>query len=516
MTDVRAIDTAPVLIAGGGPVGLTLALALAAHGVETVVVDDDLGVATEGSRAICFQQHTLAVFDRLGAAAVTDEGVSWNVGRTYYRDRELFSVRLDHGAGRFPGFVNISQARVEQLLAALAEDAAPVAVHWRHRVTGLDQDDIHDEHGGVRMHTEGPDGPRTFRGRYLCGADGGRSVVRHALEVAFGGSSHVDRFLIADIRADLPFPSERRFFFDPPFNRGRQVLVHPQPDRVWRVDWQVPADVDLDNERTSGALDARIRQVIGDVDYELVWASSYVFHQRVAERFRQGRVFLAGDAAHVMTPFGARGLNSGVADADNLAWKLALVLGGLAPDRLLDSYHAERHPAAVENLRITGDTMRFMAPPSRLARWRRNAVLRGSVLPGVGPRLRRRVNSGRLSVPATYPDSPLTGPGGGTLAADLPCRLPDGSSGHLLSLVGPRFVAVGRGIDHHVWTSTVSAAVSPAAGDPPVLAVTADGDGPNLLVRPDGYVAAEVPPGGLRDTLTTAVARHRDERPDEG
>jgi 3-(3-hydroxy-phenyl)propionate hydroxylase len=320
----------------------------------------------------------------------------------------------------------------------------------------------------------------------------------------------VDRFLIADIRADLPFPSERRFFFDPPFNPRRQVLVHPQPDRVWRVDWQVPAGVDLETERATGALDARIRQVIGDVDYELVWASAYVFHQRMAEEFRVGRVFLAGDAAHVMTPFGARGLNSGVADADNLAWKLALVLGGLAPDRLLDTYAEERRPAAAENLRVTGETMRFMAPPGRLARWRRNAVLRGSVLPGIGPWLRRRVNSGRLSVPAAYPDSPLTGPGGGVPAEDLWCTAPDGTTAPLWSLVGTRFVAVGRDVDPGEW----AAAVTGAAGPLPVLPVTAPGEGTGegtaLLVRPDGYVAEAFPadPGGarLRSALIRATA----------
>ena len=150
--------------------------------------------------------------------------------------------------------------------------------------------------------------------------------------MGFPGHSHEDLFLICDIRATLPFPRERRFFFDPPWNPGRQVLVHPQPDDLWRIDWQVPSGTDVEAERASGALDRRIRQVVGrTTPYELAWVTAYRFHQRLAPRFRVGRVLLAGDAAHLMSPFGARGLNSGAADAENLAWKLALVLGGRAP-----------------------------------------------------------------------------------------------------------------------------------------------------------------------------------------
>jgi 3-(3-hydroxy-phenyl)propionate hydroxylase len=221
--------------------------------------------------------------------------------------------------------------------------------------------------------------------------------------MGFPGHSHADLFLICDIRADLPFPRERRLFFDPPWNPGRQVLVHPQPDGVWRIDWQVPPGTDVEAERADGRLDRRIRAVIGrDTPYELVWLTAYRFHQRMVERFRSGRVLLAGDAAHLMSPFGARGLNSGAADAENLAWKLAAVLRGEASPELLDTYDAERRAVAAENLTVTDRTMRFMVPHGPLRRAARNAVLRGSLRVAA---LRRWVNSGRLAEPCVYAGS---------------------------------------------------------------------------------------------------------------
>ena len=206
-------------------------------------------------------------------------------------------------------------------------------------------------------------GPETHRFGYVVGADGAHSGVRHATDIGFPGHTFHDRFLIADVRIDLPFANERHFHFDPPWNPGRQVLLHPQPDGIWRIDWQVPPDTDVDEERRNGGLDRRIRAVVGEgAAYELVWATAYRFSQRLADAFGAGRVFLAGDAAHVMSPFGARGLNSGVADAENLAWRLAWVLRHAAADALLDGYQAERRAAAAENLAATDATMRFMAP----------------------------------------------------------------------------------------------------------------------------------------------------------
>jgi 2-polyprenyl-6-methoxyphenol hydroxylase-like FAD-dependent oxidoreductase len=469
---------AAVVVVGAGPVGLTLAGRLAQRGVDVAVVEAGQRLRGEGSKALCMQRETLEVWARLGVGEqVAARGTHWTLGRTYYRDRELFTTRLpSSGDDHFPPFVNVSQTEVERLLLARVEQLG-VPVHWGQPVTGLSQDG-----GGVRLVTGA--GPVT--GAYAVGADGTRSAVRGLLGVGFPGHSFADRFLIADVRADLPFPRERRFLFDPPFNPGRTVLVHPQPDSVWRIDWQVPPEVEVEAERASGALDRRIRAVVGDRDYELVWLTAYLFSQRLADRFRVGRVFLAGDAAHVMSPFGARGLNSGVADAENLAWKLALVLAGRAPDALLDTYETERRAAAAENLAVTGATMRFMVPPSPLRRRLRNAVLRGSVRV---PALRRRVNSGRLAEPFVYAGSPVVEPGLGGVAPDAP--LPGG--GRLRDLLGQDFVALLVGPD--------------GAGPPGVVAVPADGavgrrytpggvpaGGRLWLVRPDGHLAARRDP----------------------
>src|SRR6266545_562741 len=276
---------------------MTAALWLARLGVPSVVLEEADGLSGEGSKSICVQRDVLEIFERVGLGrAMAERGVSWKLGRTYFRGTELFQIRFPAVAtAAFPPFINLGQAEVESFLLRAVQASELVELRRGHRVEGVEQDQ-----GGVTLTVAGPRGRRRLSAPYAVACDGPRSTVRKALGVDFPGHSFPDTFLIADVRARLPFPSERRFFFDPPFNPGRQVLVHPQPDDVWRID-------------------GRIRAVIGEVPYELVWASVYRFHQRAAERFGVGRVFLAGDAAHLMSPFGARGLNSGVADAENLA-----------------------------------------------------------------------------------------------------------------------------------------------------------------------------------------------------
>ncbi|HEX6655923.1 MAG TPA: FAD-dependent monooxygenase, partial [Candidatus Limnocylindria bacterium] len=442
-----ALD-AQVAVVGAGPIGMTLAGRLAQHGLQVVLLEQHPGHTGEGSKALCMQRETLEIWARLGIGErVAERGVQWQIGRTYFRDRELFSIQLPgSGDDHFPGFVNINQTEVEAMLLERLGELPNVEVRWSHRLTGLRQDER-----AVSLTCSTPDGERTLRVGYAVGADGAHSAVRHLLGVGFPGHSHEDLFLICDIRARLPFPNERHFHFDPPWNPGRQVLVHPQPDDTWRIDWQVPSETDVDAERTSGALDRRIRQVVGEgIAYELEWVTAYRFHQRLASRFRVGRVLLAGDAAHLMSPFGARGLNSGAADAENLAWKLALVLAQQAPVELLDSYQAERRAAAVENLAITDASMRFMVPHGPLQRLVRNAILRGSTRSAF---LRRRVNSGKLSQPFSYASSPVIGaphgderlPPHGEVAPDARCTALDGEGGglsRLLDLVGNGFLVL--------------------------------------------------------------------------
>jgi 2-polyprenyl-6-methoxyphenol hydroxylase-like FAD-dependent oxidoreductase len=493
---------APVAIVGAGPVGLHLALRLVDLGVSSVVVEAGARLRGEGSKALCMQKETLEAWARLGfGEQVAARGVAWTLGRTYYRDRELFQTSFPVvGRDHFPPFVNVSQTEVEELMVARAEASARIDLRWEHELVGLDQDDA-----GVTLTCTTPDGDVEVHAAYLAGADGSRSTVRRLLDVDFPGHSHTDKFLIADVRAALPFPNERRFFFDPPWNPGRTVLVHPQPDSVWRIDWQVPPDLDLAEERRSGRLDARIRRIVGDAAYDVVWVTAYRFHQRLADRFRVGRVFLVGDAAHLMSPFGARGLNSGVADAENLAWKLAWVLSGRSPDSLLDTYHDERRAAASENLAVTDATMRFMVPPSRMRRLSRNAVLRLSRL---SARARIRVDSGRLATAHVYERSPVVeaagtdGPRPGSVAPDGPV---EGLSGpparRLRELLGREvlgllivpvdWVAPSR------WPVAPTLVVVPTGSARPPLpehvAVVVDSDG--VLART--YAPAGLPAGGV-------------------
>jgi 2-polyprenyl-6-methoxyphenol hydroxylase-like FAD-dependent oxidoreductase len=431
------VDRRPVLIVGAGPVGLTLALELARHQVPTVVLDAKPEPTRTGSRAIVLARHALATFVRLGCGApLLEKAVVLARARTYFRRTELFCVEFPRERkGELPRFVNLQQTYTEAAL--LDEVARTPVVELRF---GAPVSDLRQDAKGVTVVLD--DG-HEMRGSHVIGCDGAHSTLRDLLGIDFPGRSHRDRFLIADVRATMPFArDERRFWFDPPQNPGRTMLIHPQPDDEWRIDWQVPGDTDADEERRSGRLDDRIRQVVRGADYELAWVTAYRFQQRVAERWRSGRAFLAGDAAHLFSPFGARGMNSGVEDAVNLGWRLALVRSGVADERLLDGYEHERRRAALENLRITAATMRFMAPPTALHRLVRDAILRGSLRSAA---VRRRVNSGRLAEPAVYDDG-------------------DGVVGHPLP---------------------AEARARPCAHGFAVAQV----HGRDVLVRPDGYVA---------------------------
>jgi 2-polyprenyl-6-methoxyphenol hydroxylase-like FAD-dependent oxidoreductase len=497
----------PVLVVGAGPVGLATALLLARWRVPAVVLEASPRPDSVGSRAICFQRDVLEIFDRIGCAEpMVAEGVTWTTGRTYYRDHELFSVSFPAPeAGALPPWINISQASVESYLRRRVADEPLIDIRYGYTVTGLRQYADRVEADAI-----GPGGPVTLAGSHLVGADGPRSAVRKLLGTGFPGQSFADQFLIADIRADLPFPSERRFYFDPQWNPGRQVLVHHCPDSTWRIDWQVPADFDLAAERRSGALDARIRKIAGDRSYEIVWLSAYRFHERVAESFQSGRVFLAGDAAHLFAPFGARGLNSGLQDAENIAWKIGFACHGWAGPWLLDSYTAERRAAALENLRVTSATMEFLVPQTPEQARHRRDVLERAVTDATA---RAAIDSGKLAEPFWYTQSPLTTPGAagaGVLCPDGPC-VAAGVRTRLRRLLGHGFVVL-----------TERPAELPVAPGFPVRCyalsdIDVDGalrralratDESVHLIRPDGHLAAVLPhpdPAALAAALSRAV-----------
>ncbi len=393
-----------VVVVGAGPVGLTTALDLARQGVRVVVLDDDFRLST-GSRAICFSKRTLEIWDRLGVGQrMIDKGVSWNVGKVFFREQEVWRFDLLPEPGhRRPAFINLQQYYAEGYLYEQARQQPNIDLRWKNKVAGLEQRD-----DGVVLNVETPDGAYALHADWLIACDGARSPVRKLIGQESHGRIFRDRFLIADVKMQADFPTERWFWFDPPFHPNQSVLLHRQPDNVWRIDFQLGWNADpVEAVKPENVL-PRIRALLGpDARFELEWVSVYTFACERMDKFRHGRVVFAGDSAHRVSPFGARGANSGVQDAENLAWKLKLVLAGQAPEALIDSYSAEREYAADENILNSSRATDFITPKSDISRNFRNAVLN---LAKTHPFARSLVNSGRLSLPATYAGSPLNTP----------------------------------------------------------------------------------------------------------
>jgi 3-(3-hydroxy-phenyl)propionate hydroxylase len=516
-------DQAPVGIVGAGPVGLSLAVRLASLGIPSMILEAAPALRPEGSKACLIQGDVVEVLDKAGCGQeIADEGVMWHIARTYVRGRQVemrdYPIPIGYGP-----FINISQYRIEQVLLEEVNRRPECTIAWERPVTAVAQDD-----DGLTVTAGG----EQYRFRYLAACDGVRSTLRALTGVAWHGHSFPDTFLITDIQAKLPLAAERHFHYDPPFNPGRQLVMHAQPDDVWRIDWQLPPDVDIEAEKRSGDLDKRVRKVIGDIPYEIKWLSTYHFQQRIVEHFRSGRIFFAGDAAHALPPYGSRGMNSGIQDADNLAWKLAWVLSGRSGPELLDTYHTERYQATQENLRVTGATIRFMQPGSAARRWIRSILLRAAL--AAGP-LARYVNSGKMAEPFRYVQSPIIDQAGGdqligAFAADLTV-LADGVPTRLRRYFGAGFVAVhvtdnaisaaaleqqlvGLGDLEHVIVrvgGTAAVTVSGASRLRVVSCAESGSAAPYLagrwyLVRPDGHIAAAGPAAEL-DALADVHAR---------
>ncbi|MEU6710201.1 FAD-dependent monooxygenase [Nonomuraea sp. NPDC046802] len=503
------IPEAQVVVIGAGPVGQSAALLLARWGVQVLVLDQRAGREPAGSKSICQQRDVLDIWAAAGAAGVAEEGVAWTTARTYYRDRELLTWSFER-EGPLPPCVNLSQTRTEQILDAAIAAQPLIEVRWNHEVTALTQDG-----SGVTVHC----GQRLLRASYVVACAGARApAVRRSLGVAFNGETFDDQFLICDIRADLPgWENERRFYFDPVWNPGRQVLIHPCPGGTFRIDWQIAPDY----IPTDADISRKIRQIIGDRPYELLWHSTYRFHSRIVSRMRVGRVLLAGDCAHLVAPFGARGLNSGVPDAENAAWKLAFVLNGWAGEGLLESYHIERHAAARENLEVTAATMRFLVPRTAEERTRRRAVLEGGPV--------EQIDSGRFAEPFWYVDSPLTTPEPerpflGRPPKGAPCVpapgviLPDMalSEGRLREFCRDGFlVLLGDMCDSSLFVQVLGKVITAPLAVRGLAEIDGTGSlaerlgaGPDeaWLIRPDSYIAAIIPHAGP-ESVAAAVSR---------
>ncbi len=402
----------PLIVIGAGPVGLSAAIDARLRGLEVLLFDEDDSVSF-GSRAVCYAKRTLEILDRYGVGeALCHKGVSWSVGRTFVREEEVYRFNLVPEAGHHrPGMINLQQYHLEEALVARATELG-ADLRWKHKVVGVQPLD-----DGVQVTVETPEGPFTIEADWLVVADGARSPVRHQLGLDMDGQVFKDRFLIADVVMEVDFPAERWFWFDPPFHPQQSVLLHKQSDNVWRIDFQLGWDADPEEEKKPENIIPRVKAMLGDErPFTLEWASVYTFQCRRMKSFRHGRLLFVGDAAHQVSPFGARGANSGIQDVDDLLWKLALVMQGKANEALLDSYNTDRCYAADENIRNSTRSTDYITPKSAVSRLFRQATLD---LARHHPFARKLVNSGRLSVPTIQVDSVLNTPDAEPFAGDM-------------------------------------------------------------------------------------------------
>jgi 3-(3-hydroxy-phenyl)propionate hydroxylase len=438
----------PIVIVGGGITGLTLACALAQYGVRALLLDEDntVGVKGASSRGICYAQKTLEIFKRLGIyERIAAKGVQWSVGRTFAGHDEVYAFDLrqqaTHCWSQQPPFINIQQFYIEGFLVEKLHEAPAherlVDVRWSHRVTAFTQN---EDVATLTLAT--PRGAYTLQAEHVVDCTGSRSPFRAWVAASVTAKKGDDRWCIADVRFKNPPPVERHTWIEAPFNEGRAVWQHLMADGVWRIDYQMAPNADPEAVSREDVVRARLQaqfsqlgQTLTPDDYEIVWVGPYAYRSECVDTLRHGRVFFAGDSAHVVSPFGARGGNSGVQDADNLAWKLTAVCKGRAAAPLLDSYHVERHEAAQHNVLVTNRTARFLRPADGVERLFRTAAI------GLAKRhafARQLVNTGRMSTPNHYTRSAAcvaASAGSGQATQNTTFTWADGSPGALCDLL---------------------------------------------------------------------------------
>lgn len=393
-----------VVIVGGGPAGLSMAIDLAKQGVESVVLDDNNTVSV-GSRAICFAKRTLEIMNRYGCAErMVSKGITWKRGKVFFGKEKVYDFDLlPEKHHKLPAFINLQQYYFEEYLVDVIETLPEVDLRWKNNVQTV------DAQTNTNLLIVGtPDGTYQISCDYLIVADGANSSIRAKLGLESKGQVFQDRFLIADVVMKADFPTERWFWFEPPFHPEQSALLHRQADNVWRIDLQLGWDADPEWEKREENIRPRIEAMLGpNKHFNLEWASVYTFQCRKMDNFIHKRVFFVGDAAHQVSPFGARGANGAVQSVENLAWKLSRVINQTASPLLLGTYNDERQCAAEENILNSTRATDFITPKSAVSKVLRNATLD---LAKSYPFARPLINSGRLSTPCTYRSSALNTP----------------------------------------------------------------------------------------------------------
>ncbi|MFF0815210.1 FAD-dependent monooxygenase [Rhodococcus sp. NPDC003318] len=514
-----ADETLPVVVVGAGPVGMAVALGLAQRGIPVTILEAADQVSF-GSRAICISRHSLEVAARLGFGAELEKIVlPWVGGRSFYRDRQVLHFRMrdaDHDVR--PPMINVSQSEFEQIMVD-AIDANPlVTLHWSASIAGVLRTD--DE---VTLEVATASGTRHLRARWVVAADGGRSRMRELAGIRMQGNNYDGRYVIADIHWESEMPAERMVWFDPPSNPGSTIIMHKQPRDIWRIDYQLDSSEDAELETQEHRIRDRITRHLAWLENELPWTLEwhgfYSARALALPDFTQGRIVFAGDAAHLVPIFGVRGLNSGMEDAETLAWQLAAVIHGNAGAELLQAYSVERHDAWRQNVANAGKSTLIMSPGSHGYRTTRDAILALSVHRPefshlINPRQSSATNA-RIS-PLTWPTAlGTTGVASGDPVEDRRVTTGDGIITSLNLLRGTGFAVIGVGVDAGrlaAASTTLSDAVAPEsvravlvgarAADAPVAVVPdAQGDlaaalgarpGEVFVVRPDGLLLCRI------------------------
>jgi 3-(3-hydroxy-phenyl)propionate hydroxylase len=510
-----------VAIVGGGPVGLAAALGLARFGVPSVIIEADDSVCM-GSRAACVSRRSLEIMQRLGVlGAFLSKGLPWTGGRSFYIETEVFRFSMPHDAEqKLPPMINLQQYYIEQFLVdevSRVNQRAPgsIEIRWASQLDGFRQSE-----SGAELEITNTLGAYRLAADWVVACDGGQSFMRKQLGLAMHGTAYEGRYVIIDIDLPSEHPTERRAWFDPPWNRGSTVLMHEQPDNLWRIDYQLRHGEDAERALQPDQVEAFVQRhldAIGErhLEWAPVWTSIYRAGAMTLEGYRHDRVLFAGNAAHAMPIFGVRGLNSGFDDADNLAWKLAYVIGGKAPATLLDTYSDERLQAFHINAESAKRSTEFMSPPSRGFDLFREAALslaqeHRDIANLINPRQTQAV---------TYRDSALSsksdvfagGPEPGAVLVDLP--LADGPARFLIDSLGTGFTCLvfsrsGAVLDTlEAFAGSADPPVKVVqVADPRVAAAYDATEGAVYLVRPDGHVAGRWRRPD-RATLQSALAR---------
>ena len=398
----------PVVIVGSGPAGMVTALELARHGVPSVVLTAERQFS-QGSRAIVFTRRSMEILQQVGVAErMAAHGLPWRHGNSYYRGQRVFRMEAPHDPDdRFHPMLNIQQQYLEEYLYEACAAQPLIDFRWGNRVT-------HVEPGGqeVQLTVDTPEGEYSLTADWLVAADGGRSAIRTQLGLPMEGASYEGLFVIADIRIDLPLPTERLAYFDPPWNPGNTILMHREPHGIWRVDYQLPEgetpEQALQPESMKARIDAQLEMIgFGGTPWEMDWSSVYSARTLTLPDYVHGRVVFTGDAAHLLPIFGVRGANTAFQDAQSLGWHLAYTVRGLAGEALMANHSAERVGAAREIIAEAGKSTRFMTPPTRGFRLLRDAVLSLSLTQAFV----RPLYNWRTSRPHAYTGSALNSPG---------------------------------------------------------------------------------------------------------